>query len=74
MNEIVIKVDHRDEEISLVLENFDPAQIAGDADVWSVHVLGEEGVRQIEYFEMEEDADSLDIISEAIYTIQNETN
>ena len=74
MDEIVIKVDHRDEEITLVIENFDPAQIEGDADVWAVHVLCEEGVRQVEYFEMEDDADSLDIIAEAIYTIQNEIN
>jgi hypothetical protein len=74
MNEIVIKVDNLDEQVTLVLENFDPAQLAGDADVWLVTVLGEEGVRQIEYFEMDEGADSLDVISGAIHTIQNETN
>ena len=74
MNEIVIKVDHRDEEISLVLENFDPAQIAGDADVWSVHVFDEEGTLQMEYFEMDSDADSLDVISEAIQTVQAGSN
>lgn len=74
MNEITIKVRQEDGELTLVIENFDPAQIAGDADVWSVLVFDEEGSRQIEYFEMDSDSDSLDVISEAIYTIQNESN
>jgi hypothetical protein len=72
MNEITIKVTHEDEELTLVLECFDPAQIAGDADVWSAHVFDEEGTRQIEYFEMDSDSDSLDVISEAIHTIQSD--
>jgi hypothetical protein len=74
MNEITIKVDQGGEELTFVLENFDPAQIAGDADVWSVHVFDEEGTLQMEYFEMDSDADSLDIISEAIQTVQAGSN
>lgn len=71
MNEITIRVDQGGEELTFVLENFDPAQIAGDADVWSVHVFDEEGTLQMEYFEMDTDADSLDVISEAIQTVQS---
>lgn len=68
MSQIICTINDGNETIELVLDQVDPDV---ESSVWSAVLQDEDKPLQTEYFEMENDAEALDIIAEAALTIQN---
>lgn len=70
MDDIICTISLGDEIVELVIEQVDPDT---DTSVYCAVLQDEDGLLQIEYFELENGMEALDIIMAAMETIQNGT-
>lgn len=70
MDDIICTISLGDEIVELVIEQVDPDT---DTSVYCAVLQDEDGPLQIEYFELENGMEALDIIMAAMETIQNGT-
>lgn len=68
MEDIVCTITHQGEILELVITQVDPDL---ESSVYCAVLQDEDAIRQTEYFEMDNNTEALDIIKEAIQTIQD---
>lgn len=69
MEQMICTIGLKDETLELVIEQVDPGD--DGFDVYSVVLQDEDGTIQIEYFEMEQNCEALDLLLTAVQRIQD---